>query len=214
MNWEACCVGSFRHHHVYNVHHTKHLCFTYMAAVDKLVCVCVCVRGSALVPCHVGLSAPGPSLATDTRLRGGWELLTRPPGSKRWSRRCGPRAEQSGLCASLSWAWENSGASRLCLHFQAGRQVDVQVLHSAAQALVCNVFGGEGGGGGGVNNVPYIPMTAKWRWMAECSVEKISPPSLQRTKQTGQNSRLWLQHAAWPLHMLVFFSATAWAKLK
>lgn len=71
-----------------------------------------------------------------------------------------------------------------------------------------------GRGVGGLNNVPYIPMTAKWRWMAECSVEKISPPSLQRTKQTGKNSRLWLQRAAWPLHMLVFFSATAWAKLK
>lgn len=58
---------------------------------------------------------------------------------------------------------------------------------SAAQALVCNVFGGKEGGGGG-NNVPYIPMTAKWRWTAEGSVEKISPPSLQRTKQTGKKS--------------------------
>lgn len=46
MNWEACCVGSFRHHRVYNVRHTKHLCFTYMAAVDKLVCVYVALLWS------------------------------------------------------------------------------------------------------------------------------------------------------------------------
>lgn len=76
---------------------------------------------------------------------GGWELLTRPPGSKRWTRRCGPRAEQSSLYAHLSRAWENSRASQLCLHFQAGKQVDVQVLHSAAQALWSVMCWGGGG---------------------------------------------------------------------
>lgn len=136
------------------------------------------------------LSAASLSLPMDTRLwwGGGVRAADTTAQFKEMEQEMWADSEQSSLYVYLSWAWENSGQSRLCLFFQAGRQVYVQVLHSATQALVCNVFAG----GVAMNNVPYISMAAERWWMQsapECTGWKYHIPACRKEKKRKQTTK-------------------------
>lgn len=91
-------MSSFRHHHV----HIRPLCFTYVGMVDKPTCVCVSV---CVYKCVCTGPVPHGSVSTQPITPhghkvvgvGGWELLTLPPSSKRWSRRCGLRVNRAAI---------------------------------------------------------------------------------------------------------------------
>lgn len=147
-----------------------------MAAVDKLVCVCVCTWLC---------SGPVPhgSVSTQSVARHGHEVAG------------GGAADTAARFKEMERGdvgREQNRAAFVLPSAEPGKTLEPPVSACTSRQggkwtyRCCTVFGG--GGKGGVNNVPYIPMTDKWRWTAECSVEKISPPSLQGRKQTHRGA--------------------------
>lgn len=161
------------------------------------------------------LSAASLSLPMDTRLWWGRGVRAADTTAqfKEMEQEMWADSEQSSLYVYLSWAWENSGQSRLCLFFQAGRQVYVQVLHSATQALVCNVFAG-----GWQWTMCHI---SQWQLSADgCRVhqsvlaENITSQLVEKKRKENRrpkktrSKRNWLQLAAWPLTFI--HASVAW----
>ena len=148
----------------------NHFCSYVYKCVCKCVCVCVCVCVCISPGCCVDLSAPSLSLPVGT-WRAEWWLGAGSCWHDRTVQRDGA-GDAGGQQTErpLYSPWLSLGKlcnPRLRLWLQAGRQVDLQVLHSVAPApwytRICDLLKKR-------NNIPCISMRAEGWWMAQSAV--------------------------------------------